>query len=57
MTNICVYGTVFNNAGTVEESIRSVWKPEYENVIVDNYSTDGTWEKLLELKKEFNLRL
>jgi glycosyltransferase involved in cell wall biosynthesis len=57
MTNICVYGTVYNNAGTVEESIRSVWKPEYEIVIVDNYSTDGTWEKLLELKNEFNLRL
>jgi glycosyltransferase involved in cell wall biosynthesis len=57
MANICVYGTVYNNAGTVEESIRSVWKPEYEIVIVDNYSTDGTWEKLLELKNEFNLRL
>jgi len=57
MANICVYGTVYNNAGTLEESIRSVWKPEYEIVIVDNYSTDGTWEKLLELKKEYNLRL
>jgi len=57
MANICVYGTVYTNAGTVEESIRSVWKPEYEIVIVDNYSTDGTWEKLLKLKKEYNLRL
>jgi glycosyltransferase involved in cell wall biosynthesis len=57
MANICVYGTVYNNEGTLEESIRSVWKPEHEIVIVDNYSTDGTWEKLLELKKEFNLRL
>jgi glycosyltransferase involved in cell wall biosynthesis len=56
LRKICVYGTVYNNASTVEESIKSVWKPEYEIVIVDNYSTDGTWEKLLGLRKEYNLR-
>ncbi|QGR19746.1 glycosyltransferase [Stygiolobus azoricus] len=57
MTSICVYGTVFNNVNTVEESIKSVWSPDYDIVIVDNYSTDGTWEKLQELKKEYNLTL
>jgi len=56
LRKICVYGTVYNNASTVEESIKSVWKPEYEIVVVDNYSTDGTWEKLLGLRKEYNLR-
>ncbi|MGC8983596.1 MAG: glycosyltransferase, partial [Desulfurococcaceae archaeon] len=54
---ICLYGTVYNNAGTVEECIKSVWRPEYEIVVVDNYSTDGTWEKLLELRREFNLKI
>ncbi|WP_162568924.1 glycosyltransferase [Acidianus sulfidivorans] len=53
----CVYGTVYNNVNTVEDSIKSVWDPEYTIVITDNYSTDGTWEKLQELKKEYNLVL
>jgi len=52
---ICVYGTVYNNASYVEESIKSIYRPEYHVVIVDNYSTDGTWEKLLELRKGYNL--
>ncbi len=34
----------------VEESIKSVFKPNYNIVIVDSYSNDGTWEKLQELK-------
>ena len=54
---ICVYGTVFNNVNTIEDSVKSVWRPNYNIVIVDNYSTDGTWEKLQELKKEYNLTL
>ncbi|QGA68895.1 glycosyltransferase [Sulfolobus sp. E11-6] len=53
----CIYGTVFNNVNTVEDSIKSVWDPEYTIVITDNYSTDGTWEKLQELRKEYNLVL
>ena len=57
MASICVYGTVFNNVNTVEESVKSVWSPDYDIVIVDNYSKDGTWEKLQELKKEYNLKL
>ncbi|MEM4489427.1 MAG: glycosyltransferase [Desulfurococcaceae archaeon] len=57
MANICIYGTVFNNASWVEESIKSVWRPDAEIVIVDSYSTDGTWGKLLELRKDYNLKL
>ncbi len=55
--NICLYGTVFNNFNRIEESIKSVFKPNYNIVIVDSYSNDGTWEKLQELKKEYNLTL
>jgi len=54
---ICIYGTVYNNVRYVEESIKSIWRPDAEIIIVDSYSTDGTWEKLLELKKDFNLHL
>jgi glycosyltransferase involved in cell wall biosynthesis len=57
MQSICIYGTVYNNVNTVEKCIESIWRPEYDVVIVDNYSTDGTWEKLLELKKEYNLKI
>lgn len=57
MHRICVYGTVFNNASTVEDSVKSVFDPSYDIVIVDSYSRDGTWEKLQKLKKEFNLTL
>jgi len=57
LPGICIYGTVYNNVHTIEESIKSVWRPEYEIVIVDSYSTDGTWEKLVKLKKEYNLKL
>ena len=55
MSNICVYGTVYNSVITVEHSIKSVFDPSYTIVVVDNYSTDGTWEKLQELRKEYNL--
>lgn len=52
-----VYGTVYNNVDTVEATINSIFDPKYEIVIVDNYSTDGTYEKLLQLRKEFNLKI
>lgn len=52
-----VYGTVFNNADTVEDAIKSVFKPEYNIVVVDAYSTDGTYEKLLEIRKDYNLKV
>ncbi|WP_440060026.1 glycosyltransferase family 2 protein [Thermogladius sp. 4427co] len=54
---VCIYGTVYNNAEWVEASVKSVWRPDAEIVVVDNYSTDGTWEKLLELRKDYNLRV
>ncbi len=55
--SICIYGTVFNNYNRVEESIKSIFRSNYNIVIVDSYSKDGTWEKLQELKKEYNLSL
>jgi len=48
---------VFNNVNTVEESIKSIWRPDYEIVVVDNYSTDWAWEKLLELGRKYNMRV
>jgi len=52
---VCLYATVFNNVDTLDETIKSVWRPNYTIVITDNYSLDGTWEKLQELRKEYNL--
>jgi len=53
---VSIYGTVYNNSYVIEDSILSLrnalpdFEESYELVIVDNYSTDGTWEKLLRLK-------
>ncbi len=52
-----IYGTTFNNVQTVEESIASVYTSDSSIAIVDAFSTDGTYEKLLSLKKEYNLKL
>jgi len=54
---VCLYATVFNNVSTLEETIKSVWRPNYTIVITDKYSFDGTWKKLQELRKEYNLLL
>ncbi|MEM3837877.1 MAG: glycosyltransferase family 2 protein [Fervidicoccaceae archaeon] len=54
---VCIYGTVLNNFPQIEESIKSVWRPDAEIVVVDSYSTDGTWEKLLKMRKDYNLKL
>ena len=54
---VCLYATVFNNVTTLEDAIKSVWRPNYTIVITDNYSFDGTWEKLQELRKDYNLLL
>jgi GT2 family glycosyltransferase len=57
--DVAFIGTVYNNAPFVETSLRSISKiierlPEinFELVIVDNFSNDGTYEKLLKLFNE-----
>jgi len=61
---ISIYGTVYNNFDTVDKTIFSLYSvlPDFENryelVIVDNFSIDGTWEKLLKIKTQLkNLKL
>ncbi|MEM0143736.1 MAG: glycosyltransferase family 2 protein [Candidatus Parvarchaeum sp.] len=55
---ISIFSTVFNNVNIIEKSLNSVidkfpdFNEKFELVIVDNYSTDGTYEKLLELQKK-----
>lgn len=57
MPLVSIYGTVYNNSYIIEDSIVSLYnalpdfEENYELVIVDNYSTDGTWEKLLRLRR------
>ncbi len=56
--NICIYGTVYNSVNTVLNTMESVFDPEFSAiVIVDSYSTDGTYEKLKQIEKEFNLKI
>jgi glycosyltransferase involved in cell wall biosynthesis len=58
---ISVYTTVYNSVRTVEKSIESIARQfdglNYEIVVVDNYSTDGTYEKLVKLSKQYPLRI
>ncbi|MGP6206808.1 glycosyltransferase [Cuniculiplasma sp. SKW3] len=59
---VSALGTVYNNCNIVEESIKSIisglslYFEKFEIVIVDNYSTDGTFEKLNDLGYK-NLRI
>ena len=57
MSKLCLYGTVLNSADTAERSIRSVFRPDADIVITDGGSTDGTYERLLEISKDYNLRV
>jgi glycosyltransferase involved in cell wall biosynthesis len=54
---LCLYGTVLNSADTVERSVRSVFRPDADIVITDGGSRDGTYERLLEISKDYNLRV
>jgi len=57
LSRLCLYGTVLNSADTVERSIRSVFRPDADIVITDGGSRDGTYERLLEISKDYNLRV
>ncbi|WP_158543105.1 glycosyltransferase [Acidilobus sp. 7A] len=57
MSKLCLYGTVLNSVDIVERSIRSVFRPDADIVITDGGSRDGTYEKLLEISKDYNLRV
>ena len=57
LSRLCLYGTVLNSADTVERSIRSVFRPDTDIVITNGGSRDGTYEKLLEISKDYNLRV
>ena len=56
---ISIYGTVFNNSNVIRKSINSIisklpdFKKRFEMIIVDNYSSDGTYEILKEYQKEY----
>jgi hypothetical protein len=43
---------MLNSIDIVERSVRSVFRPDADIVI-----TDGTYEKLLEISKDYNLRV
>ncbi|ADL19079.1 Glycosyltransferase [Acidilobus saccharovorans 345-15] len=54
---LCLYGTVLNSVDTVERSIRSVYRPDAEIVVVDGGSRDSTYERLLEIAKDYNVKV
>jgi len=58
---LTVYTTVYNSKGTIQKSLESIIRAlegfEWEAVVVDNFSTDGTYELLLEYSKKIPLRV
>ncbi len=55
--NIYIYGTVFNTANTIDKFICSLNKLKVKKIYVtDNFSTDGTYEKLSKYKNIIILR-
>lgn len=63
MVDITFYGTVYNSVKYIRRSLKSLAQTvlelqQYgitaEIVIVDNYSDDGTWEVMNEVRKEYN---
>lgn len=53
----CVLIT-YNHSHTIEDTVRSVLKQKLKNfefIISDDCSNDGTWEKLLNIKKNIKI--
>ncbi len=60
-TMLSIYGTVYNSVSSVEIVIKNLYNTFYkikdriEIVIVDNFSDDGTFEKLKEMSENYNI--
>ena len=55
--NVYIYGTVFNTANTIDRCINSLKPLKIKRIFVtDNFSTDGTYEKLKKYKNVTILR-
>ncbi len=53
-----IYGTCFNNADIISKSLSSIRNLNYEKMfIVDNYSTDKTYEILQQLSAEYRINI
>ena len=57
MARPCCDGTLINSVSTVERSMRSVLRPDAEFVVVDDGSTDRSYERLLEISRDYNMRV
>jgi len=63
MVLLSVYGTVYNNARTVAKCVYSISRVmsklgiDWEIVVTDNYSEDGTFELLCKLSKYFPVKV
>ena len=58
MIDISVIIPAYNRAGLIKETLRSVWSqtlPPKEIIVVDDGSTDGTAEKMLEAFENWKL--
>ena len=56
---IFIYGTVYNNVKTLESVFKSLEPINKEKSFyyVDSFSSDGTWELLMSLKKKYDIHL
>ena len=53
-----LYGTVYNNANRIQTCLESIKDLDYDRLfVVDNYSTDGTYEFLEKNKDGYRLQL
>lgn len=53
-----IYGTIYNNAETVLDSLNSIHYLSYKKLfIVDNYSNDGTYEILQQNREKYRLEI